>query len=206
MELKDHQVADHVEIVDSVVPFEGPIFTIRDDEVRFSSSDQVRRQYMEHDDAVAIVALREGSAGWEILLIRQYRHAPRRILWEIPAGLRDEDGESPVTTAARELSEEADVKAGRWYKLVSFLSSPGCSTEDLDIFLAMDIEDLNHEEIFFEREAEEREIEKTWAPLDDVLEAVLRGDLHSPTLVTGVLAVSVALARGLETLETVPTT
>lgn len=206
MELKDHQVADHVEIVDSVVRFEGPIFTIRDDEVRFSSSDQVRRQYMEHDDAVAIVALREGAAGWEILLIRQYRHAPRRILWEIPAGLRDEDGESPVTTAARELSEEADVKAGRWYKLVSFLSSPGCSTEDLDIFLAMDIEDLNHEEVFFEREAEEREIEKTWAPLDDVLEAVLRGDLHSPTLVTGVLAVSVALARGFDTLETVPRT
>ena len=192
--LRDEMAPDHVAVAESRVEYEGPIFTIRNDQVRFSSGDVARRQYMEHADAVAIVALREGSTSAsgepEVLLIRQYRHAPRRIFWEIPAGLRDHAGEDPLEAAKRELAEEADVSAQNWQKLVSFYSSPGCSDENLDVYLARGIAPVESGEAGadFERVEEEREIEVQWHPLESVIEAVMRGDLRSPTLVLGVLA------------------
>lgn len=201
MKLRDDFVPSHVEIADTKVEYQGAIFSIIDDEIRFAAQDVVRRQYMIHDDAVGVVALRHLDSRPEILLIRQYRHAPRRILWEIPAGLCDKPGEDPVLSAVRELAEETDMRATHWYPLVSFLTSPGCSTEDLSVFLATDLHDVDRAAQDFQREAEEREIVKEWYALDDVVDAVLRGDLHSPTLVAGVLAAHVALGRGLDKLE-----
>ncbi|MFY9262023.1 MAG: NUDIX hydrolase [Actinomycetaceae bacterium] len=194
MELKDINVSDHVEILQSDLRFKGPIFTIYDDEIKFASGDIARRQYMEHHDAVAIVPMRESERGPEILLIRQYRHAPRRILWEIPAGLLDIAGEDALSTAKRELLEETDCVADRWTKLARFTASPGVSDENCDIFLARDVYEVAHSQ--FERSEEEREIIKKWFLLEDVLDAIFRSDLTSPTLVTGVLAAVVALERG----------
>lgn len=191
--LRDVDAPDHVTVLDSVTRFNGPIFTIKDDNLRFASGDEARRQYMEHDDAVAIVALRNLESDPEVLLIRQYRHAPRRLMWEIPAGLVDVAGESAIETARRELVEETSYDSGSLEFLVRFVSSPGVSDEDIDIFIATDLEEK--EDPSFEREAEEREIEVRWERLSDVIEAVFCGKLTSPTLVTGVLAAHVYLQR-----------
>ena len=48
-----------------------------------------------------------------VVLLRQYRHPVGRHLWELPAGLRDADGEPPLETAKRELAEEALLAALR---------------------------------------------------------------------------------------------
>lgn len=191
--LRDLGAPDHVEVLESITRFDGPIFTIKDDNLRFSSGEEARRQYMEHDDAVAIVALRGDGPDPEVLLIRQYRHAPRRLMWEIPAGLIDVKGEDPLETARRELVEEASLDAKSWRFLVRFVSSPGVSDEDIDIFLATDTFESVDET--FERVAEEGEIEVRWVKMSAVLDAILAGDLTSPTLVTGVLAAHVDLQR-----------
>ena len=222
-DLCDIDAPAHVQIVASKECFRSPIFTIYDDDIEFASGDKVKRQYMQHANAVAVVALRaqdvqEKDAGeprraredaresttkseymseknWEVLLIRQYRHAPRRLFWEIPAGLCDVAGEPPEQSAQRELLEEADVKATYWEKLVSFYASPGCSTERLDIYLASGIVEAAAENTFV-REAEEREIYCRWFPLPQVQEQMRRGALTSPTLVTGILALGDFLATG----------
>lgn len=223
VDLCDIDAPAHVQIAASKECFRSPIFTIYDDEIEFASGDKVKRQYMQHANAVAVVALRakdvqEKDAGepkhsregaredatkleyaneknWEVLLIRQYRHAPRRLFWEIPAGLCDVTGEHPEQSAQRELLEEADVKATYWEKLISFYASPGCSTECLDIYLASGIVAAAAENTFV-REAEEREIYCRWFPLTQVQEQIRRGVLTSPTLVTGILALGDFLATG----------
>lgn len=191
--LADVNVDDHVRIIAQKTEFSGPIFTIYDDDIEFRSGDRARRQYMDHHDAVAIVALRNTDSEPEILLIRQYRHAARRIFWEIPAGLCDHPGEDRLIAAQRELAEETDMRAEHWESLVSFYASPGCSNENLDVYLATGVTSVTDRENpagSFERVEEEREIETGWFALSEVREAIQSGDLRSPTLVLGVLAAS----------------
>jgi ADP-ribose pyrophosphatase len=53
-------------------------------------------------DCVAVLAVTPDD---EVLLVRQYRPGPGRLLDELPGGLID-PGEDPLTAAARELLEE----------------------------------------------------------------------------------------------------
>src|SRR2546430_15954550 len=69
------------------------------------------RDVVIHPGAVAVLALDDAQ---QVLLIRQYRHPVQRLLWEIPAGLRDVSGELPWATAQRELLEEAGYRARDW--------------------------------------------------------------------------------------------
>ena len=71
-----------------------------------------------------------------MLLIQQYRHPIRHRDWEIPAGLLDIAGESPLETAQRELVEEADLDAADWEPLVSIFTTPGGNDEVVHLFLA----------------------------------------------------------------------
>lgn len=164
-----------------------PVFAFRTDSVDVGGT-RVQRSTMIHDDAVAIVAIRGGEVPGqrlEMLVMRQYRHPVHAELVEIPAGLCDDPAEDPFDAAQRELAEEAGLGARRWNTLVDYYTSPGCSTEALRIYLARDTYPVATD---FEREAEEAEIEPQWVPVAKILEGVLTGTLHSPTLVTGVLA------------------
>ena len=113
----------------------GPIFTVDDEELVLAEGrEPVRRQVVAHHDAVSIVALREGpdssqdDGAAEILMVRQYRHPVRAMLWEVPAGLLDVPGEEPLAAARRELAEETDFAAARWDVLADFYASPGFTT------------------------------------------------------------------------------
>ncbi len=185
-ELRDRYAPDHVTIASSQVRYGGAILDTVVDEVRLvSTGARMVREYIRHDAAVAVLAVREGTGGDEVLLIRQYRHPVRSLLWEIPAGLMDIEGEEAAVSAARELREETDMVAASLRPLVKFWTSPGCSDELIQVFLA---EDLREAEEAFVRDDEEAEIEKRWFPLDDVVAAILAGQLASPSLVNGVLA------------------
>ncbi|MFT0848606.1 NUDIX hydrolase [Actinomycetaceae bacterium L2_0104] len=185
-ELRDIGVSEHVRMLDSSTRFHGHIFDVMVDDVELvSTSGRMTREYIRHDDAVAVLAVRDGEAGEEVLLIRQYRHPVRHLMWEIPAGLLDIEGEDPKVAAARELAEEAELGAHELTFLASFFTSPGCSDEKLDVFLARDVHPVETE---FSREDEEAEIETAWVALDAVVAGVLAGHLHCPSLVVGVLA------------------
>ncbi len=158
---------------------------------------QVLREYVAHPGAVAVIALDEHD---RVLLLSQYRHPVRTELWEPPAGLLDVAGEPLVSAAARELGEEADLRAGSWSVLVDYFSSPGGSDERIVIFLARDLSPVPDDERFV-REDEEADMVPVWVPLDEAVTAVLGGRLHSPTAVLGVLAAAAARDRGWSTLR-----
>jgi 8-oxo-dGDP phosphatase len=174
----------------------GKIWDLVSEQVDLGES-QVVREFLDHPGAVAIIAL---DAQERVLLLRQYRHPVRSELWEPPAGLRDVEGEAPVLAAARELAEEADLRAGRWHLLTEFFTTPGGSNERIAVYLARDLSPVPEDERFT-REDEEAGMVPIWVPLDDAVDAVLTGRLLSPSATVGILAAAAARDRGWMTLR-----
>jgi ADP-ribose pyrophosphatase len=151
----------------------------------FKFQDEILvREYIAHRGAVAVLALNEKD---EVLLIKQYRAPVNQYLYEMPAGLRDHDGEDDLVAAKRELAEEADYQATDWSHLHSFYTTPGSSSEIIEIFLA---KKLSKTEVAFERTGEEKGMVPIWIPFQEVLAAVKASKLKSPTLVVAVLSLA----------------
>ena len=162
-----------------------------------AGSGRVVREYQRHPGAVGVVALDEQG---RVLLLSQYRHPVRHVLWELPAGLLDVEGEPPALAAARELAEEADLRAGTWHVLLDWFNSPGGSDEAFRLFLARDLSPVPAAERH-ERAEEEAGMVATWLPLEAARDAVLAGDLHNPSAVTGLLAAWAAQQIGWASLR-----
>jgi 8-oxo-dGDP phosphatase len=173
------------------------LISVRTDKVRMPDNHYAERSVVTHLGAVAVLALDDAQ---RVLMIRQYRHPVGRLLWEIPAGLRDAEGESLLQTAERELLEETGYRAREWHTLVDYFSSPGFSTERIRIFLARGLEkadDLDH----YEREAEEKFIVTGWLDLTEAVRLVQAGKLHSGPAITGILAGYAASSEGFSGLR-----
>jgi ADP-ribose pyrophosphatase len=123
------------EVLGSRVVYEGKVVSLRVDEIALPHGRKATREVVEHPGAVVVIALDESG---EVSLVRQYRHAVKRYLLELPAGGL-EPGEEPLATAQRELREEVGVEAARWTPLGYFFSSPGFANEILHVFLAEDL-------------------------------------------------------------------
>jgi ADP-ribose pyrophosphatase len=105
------------------------------DTIRYASGHESTIEVVEHGGGVALVAVdRDGL----VLLVRQYRHPPRRWLLELPAGTIEPD-EDPAVCAERELQEETGYRPGRLKKLGGFYLAPGYSSEYLHVFLATEL-------------------------------------------------------------------
>ncbi|MGL4176795.1 MAG: NUDIX domain-containing protein [Dermatophilaceae bacterium] len=170
-------------VVTSEVLHRGAVWDVVTDTFDLGAAGRLRREYVAHTGAVAVLALDDDG---RVLLVRQYRHPVGAFEWELPAGLLDVEGESPWVAAARELHEEADTVASRWHTLVDHHASPGGSTESLRIYLARDLSPVPEAERH-ERTGEELGMPMRRVALDDAVEAVLAGDLRNPSLALGVL-------------------
>ena len=187
-------------VLDSELLLKGMVWNVRRDTVDLGEAGTVRREYVDHPGAVVIVALREVAGRAQVLLIQQYRHPVGAFEWELPAGLLDVTGEQPWVGAARELNEEADLIAGRWNVLIDHFGSPGGTSEALRVFLARDLTGVSRDDRFT-REDEEHGLPVCWVDLDEAHEAVLRGQLHNPSAVIGILTAHAARARDWATLR-----
>jgi ADP-ribose pyrophosphatase len=125
--------SEHIpQLVRSETVHRGYPFDVTVDTLRVEGGREVERSIARHPGAVALVALDE-QGRW--VLVRQYRHPAQRWLLEIPAGTL-EVGETPETTAARELREETGYAAARIERLGGTWMAPGFCTEYITYFLA----------------------------------------------------------------------
>ena len=175
----------------STVLGEGAITALVEDVVETPDGDTMQREYLRHPGAVGVIALDDAE---RVALVRQYRHPVRHRLIEPPAGLLDVAGEDPLEAVRRELAEEVGLAAGRWDVLVDLFTTPGIVGERLRIYLARDLTEVAAPDGFV-RSGEEAHMDIVWAALPDLVDAVLAGQLHNPTLVGGVLAAWVARGR-----------
>jgi ADP-ribose pyrophosphatase len=68
-----------------------------------------------------------------VVLIRQYRHSVKRVLWEFPAGSID-PGEAPEAAALRECEEETRLAPNRVERLAAMFPAPGYCDEEMIFF------------------------------------------------------------------------
>jgi len=169
----------------------GQIADFVQDQIRTPDGKVITREYLRHPGAVGVIALDDHE---RVALVRQYRHPVRHRLIEPPAGLLDVHGEDYLLAIQRELAEEVGLGAGTWHVLVDLFTTPGILGEALRIYLARDLNAAEAPEGFL-AEGEEAHMDVVWAPLDDLVEAVLDGRVHNPTLVAGVLAAWTARQR-----------
>ena len=169
------------------------VISVREDRLR-SPADGAEfvRDVVIHPGAVGVVALDRDE---RVLLVSQYRHPVGHRLFEVPAGLLDVPGEPYHLAAARELYEEGHVRADEWRVLVDIFTSPGMTTESTRVFLARGLTAVADVDRHIGVH-EEADMPVSWAPLADVVDAVLAGRLHNPILVSGVLAAWSARSRG----------
>ena len=149
--------------------------------------EQFERLVLEHPGAVIVLAVDDEE---RVLVLEQYRHPARRRFVELPAGLRDAGDEDPLETAKRELLEEAELRASSWRHLLTSYTSPGISSERLEIFLARDLTHADRGE--FEPSHEEADMEAHWVPLDELVAAVLDSRVTDGPLGLAVMAYAVS--------------
>jgi 8-oxo-dGTP pyrophosphatase MutT (NUDIX family) len=153
--------------------YEGKIVTLAIDRFRFADGDEVEREIVRHQGAAGIVV----HDDTHLYLVRQPREAVEDPdFLEIPAGRLDQEGESPLEAAQRELAEEIGKAAARWERITSYVSSAGMSDEVVHVFHATGLSDRD-------AEADENErIEIVRWPLDD-LDGAIAATRDAKTLI-----------------------
>ena len=127
----------------------------------------IQLDVVHHPGAAAVVPFASDD---DVLLIRQFRHAAGGTLYEVPAGKLDA-GDTPEQCAARELEEEAGMRAGRLTRLGQILTSPGFTDEVIHLYAAFDLQAIPP------RPQDDEVIEVVRTPLVEALELVWSGAL-----------------------------
>ncbi len=174
--------------------YDGRVISLVRDTVAMPGGGDSVREVVRHPGAVAVVALDEGDT---VVLLRQYRHPVGGYLWELPAGLRDADGEPPLETAKRELAEEVLLAAERWSLLVAYFSSPGFCDERISVYLAEGLSAVDRPD-GFTVEHEELDMTIDRVPLAEAVQRVFAGGIRNPAAVVGLLAAARYRAGGIE--------
>ncbi len=174
------------EVLASEEVYAGRVISLRTDTVAMPGGGSSVREVVTHPGAVGVLALDDDGC---VVMLKQYRHAVREHLWELPAGLRDAEGEPPLETAKRELAEEAALAADRWQLLTTSLSTPGFCDEVVGLYLAEGLHPVDRPEGFVvEHEEADMTIERV--PLDRALQMVFDGTVRNALAVIGILAVT----------------
>lgn len=173
-------------VISSKTVFRGPIFYITSEQVREPGGVVVRRDIVRHPGSVVVLAMDESRGEPRVLLARQYRHAVRDYLWELPAG-RIDPGESALEGARRELLEETGFAAEHWSRAVIFYSSPGFLDETMAIYLARGLRPGKAQP------EEDEVIAKRFFSLSSAVRMAVNGAIRDAKTITGILWLERAL-------------
>lgn len=131
-------MSHEAEVIAREVIFEGRVFAVHRDRLRLPGGREVRLEIVRHPPSVVLLPMPDAE---RIVLVRQYRHAVGRWLWELPAGSVDE-GETLEEAARRECREEVRMAPGRVELVGTFYPTPGFCDEAMSFFRATALEPL----------------------------------------------------------------
>lgn len=164
--------------------FAGRVIEVNVETVTLPNGATVDLEIIRHPGGAAVAAM---NTRGEICLLRQYRHALGRWLWELPAGKLD-GGEDPLSAARRELEEETGLVASHWEAMGGVVSSPGVFTEVVHLYLATGLEQRRAEpeagEVF----------EIVWLALDEAVRRALSGAIDDGKTIAGLCRAQARLA------------
>ncbi len=148
--------------------YKGKIINLRKDEALLPNGNTALREVVEHPGGVCVAALTDNN---EVLMVKQFRYPYEEIIWEIPAGKRDHQGENPLECGIRELKEETGATAENFFSLGTLYPSPGYITEVIYMYGATGLSFGNA----CPDEDEFLSVEKI--PLDTLVERIMSGEI-----------------------------
>lgn len=157
--------------------YEGKVINLRVDTVELPDRKYSKREIVEHDGAVGILAV---TGEGKLIFVKQFRKSVEEILLEIPAG-RIETDEAPIDCAKRELEEETGFKANSMSKMMDFYTSPGFSNEILHIYLAQNLSPGTASP------DEDEYIEVIYLTLDEALTRLEAGEIKDSKTIIAIL-------------------
>ncbi len=161
----------------STTQFRGRVITVTIDDVTLPNGHRAALEIVHHPGGAAIVAIDKER---RVCLLRQHRHAVGGYLWELPAG-KLEPGEPPLTTAQRELVEEAGTRAAKWESLGTCIPSPGVLREVVHLYLATGLQEApaapESAEVF----------EVHWVPLAEAHQWAVEGTINDAKTALGLM-------------------
>jgi len=110
----------------------GRVFTTTRDQIQLPDGRKTTMDVVRHPPSVILLPMPDSA---HIVLVRQYRYAIDRWIWELPAG-NVESGEDIETAARRECHEEIGQVPDRIERIAELYPTPGYSDEVM-IFLRL---------------------------------------------------------------------
>ena len=164
--------------------YDGYIWRVVVGEFRDPDGETFTRDIVRSPGAVAAVPLleRDGSEP-RIVLTRQFRAAFNDFIIEVPAGMRDVEGEDPAGTARRELIEEAGYDAEEFVLLHHFYPSTGMTDSTLHVYLARGLTLVGRDS----QGPEETHMEVFDVTLSQAVDMVVRGEIADAKSAIGIL-------------------
>jgi ADP-ribose pyrophosphatase len=141
---------------------------LRADEVVWPDGTRASYGVFRQPEAALIVPYTQTGTTY---LVQQWRHSWEVDAWELPAGTMEE-GEDPLTTARRELVEEAGLEAGAWDSLGTARAT-AISTMRFHLFLARRLVQVERRPEIYEQDMVIREL-----PLGEALELARDGTIE----------------------------
>jgi ADP-ribose pyrophosphatase len=157
--------------------YSGKVFNVDRDRVRMPNGREVTVDIVRHPKSVVLLPVPEPG---QIILIRQYRYAVNRWLWELPAGSVDE-GEQPEEAARRECHEEIGQVPETAIRLGALHPTPGYCDEEMLFFRLSGLSKPTAAAAVDEDE----DIEPKAFSLADARDMVRRGEITDMKTVTG---------------------
>ena len=173
MDIKDFE--EKTVSVDNI--FDGKVVKLRVEDVTLPDGKPAKRELISHPGGAGMIAVDEDR---NVLMVRQYRIAAKKMMLEIPAG-KLEYGEDPRLAAEREIVEETGYRANKVTFLGSYYATPGYCEEKLSLYLG--------EELTFEGqnldEGEFLNVEKY--SLDDLYQMVMNNEIYDAKTAIAIL-------------------
>jgi len=170
--------------VDERTVHQGYIWRVVQAEFEDPDGAPFMRDIVRSPGAVGVVpVVFDAEGNPSVVLVTQYRPALEEVIIEIPAGMRDVDGEDTAEVARRELIEEAGLEAGSLELLGANHPTAGMTDSLTTIYLATDCTPVPTDR----QGPEEQHMEVLHVPLADALAMIERGEILDAKTIIGLL-------------------
>lgn len=166
--------------------YRGKIVNMRVDEALLPDGTIAKREVVEHNGGVCVVALTDND---EIYLVKQFRFPYQEVIWEIPAGKRD-GNEDPMLGAIRELKEETGTTADTVIPIGELYPSPGYCGEIIWMYAAKGLHSGD------KKLDEDEFLEAEKFPIDKVIDMIMSGEIKDAKTQAAVLKVAEMKRKG----------
>ena len=171
-------------LLSRAVKYTGRIFRLEVDRVTLPSGHTLDMEIVRHPGSVVLLPMPAPGA---IILIRQYRYAIDRWIWELPAGTL-KPGEDPAAAAARECEEEIGLVPHRVTRLNGYFPTPGFCDEEMIYCRCEDLRPPSADSTV--RKDEDEDIEPKTFTLAEAKALVASGDIVDLKTLAGLALVS----------------